>query len=210
MLELFEWPPTRSQRVKWVMAELGVPHTSHLVNLPHGEHNTEDYRAVHPLGFVPAVKTDSYAIFESVAIVLQLIDEHPDSQLAPALGTPERALYYQWSVFAGSELDPALMLYFDNSMRPPEAMHPPGTPYDPRLAELGRGDIEVRAKVLSDALANRDFLLGSNFSGADILVGHSCFMIRHMGLLGGFPVLEAYYGRLQQRPAHRRVYANFE
>lgn len=208
MIELFEWPPTRSQRVKWALEELGLDYSSQFVNLLEEEQNKDAYRAIHPLGVVPALKTEAYTIFESVAIVLQLIDEHPEKNLAPAPGTPERATYYQWCVFACAELDPAVMMYFDNTMRPLEHMRPPGTPHDPKLAERARGDFAIRADIVSQALGDRNHLLGSEFSGADILVGHSCFMATYMGLLGdgAFPVLESYYARLQQRAAHRRAY----
>jgi len=206
MLELYEWPPTRSQRAKWALEELGIEYTSHVVNLPEGEQDTDAYRAIHPLGVVPALKTDAYTIIESVAIVLQLIDEHPEKNLAPSIGTPERAHYYQWSVFACAELDPAIMMVFDNTMRPLEHMRPPGTPHDAGLAERGRNDFAIRADVLSKALSDRDYMLGSDFSGADILIGHSCFMATFTGLIGDFPVLEAYYQRLRRRPSHQRAY----
>ena len=206
MIELYEFPPTRSQRARWALEELGLDYTSRLVKLQEGEQNEAAYRALHPLGVVPALKTDGYAIFESVAIVLQLLDEHPEKKLAPAVGSPERAEYYQWCVFACAELDPAVMLYFDNAMRPLEFMRPPGTPHDPNLAERGRQDFAVRAEALSKVLSDRDYLVGDRFTGADIVVGHSCFMAKFMSLIGDFPVLEAYYGRLQQRPAHERAY----
>jgi len=210
MLELYEYPPTRSQRAKWALEELDLDYASHIVNLHEGEQNRDAYRAIHPLGVVPALKTDDYQIFESVAIVLQLIDEHPEKSLAPAIGTSERATYYQWCVFACAELDPPIMMFFDNTMRPLEHMRPPGTQHDPKLAERGRGDFAIRADILSQALSDRDFLLGSEFSGSDILVGHSCFMATYMGLLGdgAFPILESYYARLQRRPAHRRAYGD--
>jgi glutathione S-transferase len=206
MIELYEFPPTRSQRAKWALEELGIAYSSHVVDLPGGEQNSDDYRAIQPLGVVPALKTDDYTIFESVAIVLQLIDENPEKNLAPAVGTSARASYYQWSVFACAELDPPLMMYFDNTMRPLAHMRPPGTPHDAALAARGRADFGVRAEILSKALADRDYLLGDDFSGADILVGHCGFMATYMGLIGDYPVFEAYYRRLQQRPAYQRAY----
>lgn len=206
MTELHEFPPTRSQRAKWVLEELGIDYKSHIVNLSAGEQNSEAYRALHPLGVVPALTTDSYSMFESVAIVLQLIDEHPEKNLAPAVGSPARARYYQWCVFAGTEMDPALMTYFDNALRPLEAMRPPGRQHDADFAAIGRGEFEVRAAALSKELEGRDHMLESGFSGADILIGHSCFMASYMKLIAGHPVLEAYYGRLQQRPAFQRAY----
>ena len=208
MTELYEYPPTRSQRAKWALEELGIEYSSHIINLPEGQQNSDAYRAIHPLGVVPALKTDTYTIFESVAIVLQLIDEHPEATLAPAIGSPERATYYQWSVFACAELDPPLMMYFDNTMRLPEHGHPPGAPHDSNLADRARGDFAIRADMLSRVLGDRDYLLGSDFSGADILVGHSCFMATQTGLIGHHPILEAYYGRLQLRPAHQRAYGS--
>jgi glutathione S-transferase len=210
MPELYEFPPTRSQRAKWVLEELGIAYSSRVISLEKGEQHEDAYRAIQPLGVVPALRTNDYTMFESVAIVLQLIDEHPDKSLAPAIGTAERALYYQWSVFACAEIDPMVMMYFDNTMRPLEAMRPPGTQHDAKLAERGRHDFAIRADILSKALSDRDHLLGSKFSGADILVGHSCFMATHMGLMGdgGYPILEAYHQRLRQRPAHQRAYGS--
>ena len=206
MRELYEWPPTRSQRARWALEELGVPYTSCPVDMPQGQQDTAAYRDIHPLGVVPALKTTAYAMFESVAIVLQLIDEHPEKNMAPPIGSPERAIYYQWCVFSCAELDPAIMMFFDNTMRPLEHMRPPGAQHDPRLAARGRGDFTDRAEVLSTALRDRDFLVGEQFSGADILIGHSCFMATFTGLIGDHPVLDAYYKHLQQRPGFRRAY----
>jgi glutathione S-transferase len=205
-LELYEYPPTRSQRAKWALEELGVKYTSCTVDFPDRQQYSSAYKAIHPLGVVPALKSDSYTMFESVAIVLQLIDEHPESNLAPEVGTPQRALYYQWSVFACAEVDPTIMMFFDNTMRALEHMRPAGTPHDAGLADRGRADFATRADILSTALSDRDYLLGPRFSGADILIGHSCFMATHTGLIGGHPVLEAYYDRLQQRPTFRKAY----
>lgn len=200
MIELYQWPPTRSQRARWVLEELGLHFTSRKVKLHEGEQNSQAYRAIHPLGVVPALKAESYTMFESVAIVLQLIDEHPDQELAPGLGSPERAMYYQWSVFACAELDPAIMMFFDNTMRP-------GATYDQKLATRGREVFAARAEILCTVLREQEFLLGATFCGADIVVGHACFMARFTQLLGDYPVLEAYYRRLEARPAHRRAYA---
>ena len=72
MTELYEFQPTRSQRAKWALEELGIDYESHIVDLQEGQQDSDAYRAVHPLGVVPALKTDNYTIFESVAIVLQL------------------------------------------------------------------------------------------------------------------------------------------
>lgn len=206
MRKLYEWPPVRSQRAKWALEELGMEYASQLVNLTEGEQFSDTYRTIHPLGVVPALETDDYTMFESIAIVLQLIDEHPQSGLAPAPGSPERAYYYQWCVFAGSELDPPIITYFNNTLRPLEHMNPPGAQHDAKLADRALDDFAVRAQALSNVLEKRDHLLESGFSGADIVIGHACFMATYTGLISKFPVLETYYKRLQQRPAYQRAY----
>lgn len=206
MTELYEFGQTRSKRVKWALEELEIEYSSRVVDLMAGQQNEPAYRAIHPLGVVPALKTGSYTMFESVAILLQLIDERPERKLAPAPGTPERAHYYQWCVFACAEVDPAIMMYFDNALRPLEAMRPAGRQHNPEIAALGRSEFATRAEILSKALSDRDYICGATFSGADIAVGHSCSMAVQTGLIGEFPVLEKYFGRLQERPAHRRAY----
>lgn len=205
-IELFEYPPTRSNRVKWALEELGIAYRSVVVDLAAGEQNRPDYRSIQPLGCVPAIRSPVYTQFESVAIVMQLADEHPDRGLAPAEGTPERAAYYQWCVFAAAELDAAIMAVFDNAMRPLDAMRPPGRQHDPVAAGYGRAAFGDCARVVSAAVAKGPYILGEAFSGADIAVGHSCDMARRTGLIDEFPDLKTYLDRLGERPAHRRVY----
>lgn len=206
---LYEWPPTRSHRVRWTFEELGVAFSSELVNLTEKHQDTAAYRAIHPLGAVPALSSPDYTIFESVAIVLQLIDEHPSCGLAPKVGTPARASYYQWCCFAGTEVDPAIMMYFDYLLRPSEARHPPGAPDDLKLAAIGQNQFNQRARIISDALEARPFILGEQFSGADILIGHSCVMATFTGLIEEHAGLSTYLDRLRQRPAFQRSYADY-
>lgn len=205
-MKLYEFPPTRSQRAKWVLEELGLDYESETVDLWRKRQDSATYRTIHPLGVVPALTTAGYTIFESVAIVLQLIDEHPEAELAPPAGTASRASYYQWCVFAASELDPAIMMVFDNTLRPPEGIRFPEDVHDPKLAARGQRDFDLRAHALSSVLQKQPYLLGSRFSGADILVGHSCFMASVTGLINKHPTLERYYGYLKQRAAFQRAY----
>ena len=202
MPELFEFPPTRSNRAKWALEELGVAYTSRSVSFPKGEQQSEAYKAIHPLGHVPAYRTDDYTMHESVAIVLQLLDEQSGANLAPAIGSPERAAYYQWSVFACSELDPALFDVMKHTMHLPEEQRVG------EIAQRGREMFAARGEVLSKALEGRDYLLGSGFSGADIALGYSCNWAAYTGLIENHPTLVGYYARLQQRPAFQRVFSN--
>lgn len=203
MSELFEFPGTRSQRVRWVLEELNQSYEAKIIDFAKGENQSHDYRAIHPLGFVPAYRTDAVTILESVAIVMQLIDEHRESQLAPEIGTPERATYYQWCVFGCAEMDyPIQTVTLHEKFLPEDARRP-------ELAALARTQFGLRAQMLSDHLRNRDFILGSTFSGADIVLGHSCFWATFTGLLSEHPVLEKYLARLADRAGYQAAYSEW-
>ena len=201
MTELFEFPPTRSNRAKWALEELGVDYTSRMVSFLKGEQQSSAYKTIHPLGHVPAYRTDAYTMHESVAIVLQLLDEYPSAGLAPAPGSPERAAYYQWSVFACAELDPALFDVMKHTMHLPEDQRVP------EIAARGREWFAARGAAVSKALQGHDYILGPSFSGADIALGYSCNWAAYTGMIEEHPTLVAYYARLQQRPAFQRVFS---
>lgn len=202
MRELYEFPPTRSNRVKWALEELGVDYTSRSVNFMTGEQQSEAHRKIHPLGLVPSYKSDKYLMQESVAILMQVIDEHPESSLAPSPGTAERASYYQWCVFSSAELDHNLYDIMKHTMHLPEAERVP------ELAERGKQRFSVRAEMLSAALEKQDYLVGSQFSGADIAIGYSCNWAAYTGVIEQHPILVEYYSRLQLRPAFQKVFSN--
>ena len=131
---------------------------------------------------------------------MQLLDEHPEKGLAPAVGTPERAEYYQWSVFACSEFDPALSDIMQHTMHLPEVQRVT------EIAQRGRDRFAARGAMLSAALEGRDYLLGSMFSGADIVIGYSGNWAAYTGQIENHPTLVAYYARLQKRAAFQRVF----
>ena len=100
-------PRTRSSRVLWLLAELDAP--CELVKLAPEQRTSAEHRARHPLGRVPALELDDGTVmFESAAICLQLADLDPEASLIAPVGSPERALVYQWVLFAMTELEAPL------------------------------------------------------------------------------------------------------
>jgi len=200
MSVFFEFPPTRSNRTKWALEELGIEYTSRLIDITKGEHHLNEYKEVNPMSYVPAYQTSSYTMFESVAIILQLLDEHPEQGLTPAVGTPRRAEYYQWAIFACSELDPVLSDLMKHTMLLPEDER------NTSIAKRARELFTVRGNALSNALESREYLLGGEFSGVDIIVGYNCNWAAYTGVLKEYPVLMDYYSRLEKRPAFQKVF----
>src|SRR6478672_1886364 len=98
----------RPLRILWTLEEIGEPYD--VVLMTREESKGDEHRARHPLGRVPVLEDEQgWLVFESAAICLHLADLHPDAGLAPAPGTPERALLYQWTIFAPAELEPPLI-----------------------------------------------------------------------------------------------------
>src|SRR5260370_38100064 len=97
---------------------------------PRQESKGEQHRARHPLGRVPVLEDEDGFVFESAAICLHLADLHPDAGLAPAPGTHERALHYQWTIFAPAELEPPLIEAAVHAHPYPNRAAPARRPFD--------------------------------------------------------------------------------
>ena len=106
-MRLYHLPPSRSTRVLWLLEEIGEPYD---VTVMKGEdRKTDEHLLRHPLGRVPVLEDDEGFLFESAGLCLQLADTYPDAQLNWPLGTHERGLVYQWTLFAMTELEPAII-----------------------------------------------------------------------------------------------------
>jgi glutathione S-transferase len=119
---LYYMPRTRSSRVLWLLAEIDAP--CELVKLAPEQRQSVEHLARHPLGRVPALELDDgTVVFESAAICLQLADLHPEAGVIGPLGSPERALVYQWVLFGMTELEAPLYRWIreaaENSADPP-------------------------------------------------------------------------------------------
>jgi glutathione S-transferase len=170
-----------------LLAETGAPYE--LTKLAPQERRSTEHLARHPLGRVPALELDAGTVmFESAAICLQLADLNPAAALIGALGTPERALAYQWVLFAMTELEAPLFRWIreaaDGEAEPPSRE---------RFAQA--------ATALEAALAGRDWLLGDGFTVADVMCASVLGGAHSRGLLGDWPGLAAYVERAEARPA---------
>ncbi len=185
----------RPIRVAWVLEELGEPYE--VVRMTREESKGDEHRSRHPLGRVPALEDEEGFIFESTAICLHLADQHPEAGLVAALGTRDRALVYQWAVFAPAELEPPLIQAAIQAERDPEG------------AASARRRFDAAVAAVSDSLADEDYLVGGRFTVADVLVGTALAFTARAGFADDLPEnLKAYLQRLAQRPAYQRADAS--
>jgi glutathione S-transferase len=180
-------PRTRSARVLWLLAEIGAPYE--LTKLAPAERRGGEHLARHPLGRVPALELDDGTVmFESAAICLQLADLNPQAGLIGPLGSAERALAYQWVLFAMTELETPLYRWIREVA---------ADTADASSSER----FEQAAAAIETALDSHDWLVADRFGVADVLCVSVLGSARSRELLGPWPGLVAYVERGESRPA---------
>jgi glutathione S-transferase len=203
-VKLYYVPMTRATRARWMLEELGIPYELHRLDLSRKENRGEAYLGVHPLGHVPALVDEEAGVtmFESAAIVMYLADRHPEKRLAPPVGSPLRASYYQWMCFVPATMEPPLATVFDQQTKLPEAER------SPRVIDAAKARWRTVCAALDRAVDGKKYILGDEFSAADIMVGSALAWSKAMGLLEEQPRLVAYSKRAADRPAFRAARAD--
>lgn len=201
-LTLYHSAQSRSVRPRWLLEEIGAPYDLVRLNLQTGEHKTPEYLKKNPNGTVPTLVDGDVVLFESGAICQYLADKFPEKRLAPPVGTPARGLYYQWIHYAMSGLEPPTVTLFLHTIMKPEGER------IPKLVDEARPQLTAALRVVEQALAGRTFLLGNQFTAADVMVGSTIGWAQMMGIVGNdLPGVAAYVARLGERPAYQRAAA---
>lgn len=201
-MKLYGFKGTRSNRVEWMLHEVGADYELVKVDLRKGEHKTPDHFGRHAHGLVPAFEDGDVRIIESAAACLYLADKLVPKGLAPALGSPARARYYQLALYAVSTLDETVVpLYFNTVVYPPEQRKQ-------EIIDQKRPIWDVAAAFLTRELGDGPYFLGKTFSAADVIVGYDLALAGQAGLLKGHPALEAYVARVTAREAFKKAYAS--
>jgi len=196
MITLYHAPRSRSSRIIWLLEELGAPYKIEIVPIVRGDGTgspaPDDYLAINPLRKVPTIKLYDEIVYESGAICLFLTDLHPKHAIGPLPGDRRRADYVRWLFFCSATLEPAVGAHLQG--------------WDKDGASTGFGKFEDVEAVISRQLEKTPYILGDEFSAADILCGS--FIAFFLGRL--FPAkkhYEDYVARLTARPAFQRAQA---
>jgi glutathione S-transferase len=192
-LTLYHATPSRSAVALWMLEEIGEPYDIHLLHLSKGEQQTPEYLAINPMGKVPALKHGDTAITEVAAICTYLADEFPAAKLNVPVGSPRRGVYLKWLFFGPGCLEPALI---DRAAPRKE---------EPRRAMLGYGDFDTVTNVLAKAVAQGPYLMGEQFTAADVVIGSNIRWSMIFKTLPERPEFVDYVARLLARPAAQRA-----
>ena len=193
MLTLYHASPSRSSITLWMLEEIGEPYEIKLLSLSKGENRAPDYLAINPMGKVPALRHGDTVITELAAICTYLADEFPRAKLNVPIGTPRRGVYLKWLFFGPGCLEPAVI---DRAAPRKE---------EPRRAMLGYGDFETTMNVLAKAVEKGPFLMGEQFTAADVVIGSNIRWGMMFKMVPERPEFTAYAGRLAARPAAQRA-----
>ena len=194
-LTLYHVAPSRSSVVLWMLEELGEPYDLNVMSFKTGETRSADYLRINPMGKVPALKHGDTVITEGAAICTYLADAFPQAKLNVPIGDRRRGPYLKWLFFGPSCLETAMI---DRSF--------PRTAEPPRAA-LGYGDHESVINVLTEAVRGGPYLLGEQFTAADVVIGSGIRWGMFFKGVPERPEFVAYAQRLGERPAAKRATA---
>ena len=201
MIKLYFAPRTRSVRILWLLEELGLPYQLERVEFRPPAKTF--FAQPTPLGKLPAIEDGDVVMSESGAIVEYILERYGEGRLAPAAGSPERASFLQWLHFAESTAFPPLgivvwlTLYRDDAAR------------HATLVADARARAAMGLDVVERSLAGRRYLVGDEFTAADIMMGFTLVAARLLRVLvdGAHPALHEYLARLEARPAFQKAIA---
>lgn len=182
MLKLYGGARSRASIVRWYLEELQIPYEFVLLDLQAGEHRQSAYLAINPVGKVPAIADGGVNLWESGAILLYLAEKYGEPEMTQA----RRAILNQWINYANATLGPEIFHSSDRAQA-----------------------VDRHLSVLDQILRQQPFIVGDQFSVADVAVGAILAYMQLMFQIDVSPYLAvASYGqRLADRPAYQKSIA---
>jgi len=179
MLKLYGGARSRASIVQWYLEELGVPYEFIKLDMQAGEHRQPEYLAINPIGKVPAIVDGDFKLWESGAILLYLADKYSKTPLSPE----ERGVFSQWVLFANATLSPGIFVEANREREMPHLLTP-----------------------LNEIFSKQPFLLGNEFTVADVAVGSILTYIPIMLKLdlSAYPAVLNYMKRMSERAAFQK------
>ncbi|MGA1851395.1 glutathione S-transferase family protein [Sphingobium yanoikuyae] len=187
---LYTNPMSRGQIARWMLEEVGAPYEAVILDYAGGM-KTADYRAINPMGKVPAIVHGGKVVTECAAICAYLADAFPAAGLAPPID--DRADYYRWLFFAAGPVEAAVTNKAMGFVLP-----------EGRERSAGYGSLDDTLDTLETAVTGRSWICGGTFTAADVYVGAQIDWGLSFGTIPSRPAFEAYAARLRERPAYKR------
>jgi glutathione S-transferase len=194
------WEWTRDSRARWVLNEVSVPFRQIELDALKGEHKGPENLARHPLGKIPSLEDGNTRIFESGPILLYLTEKYAP-HLIPTEES-ERGLFYQWLFFVTSSIETPVVKIFANGYLFPKKEGATAVHQD------GVAEFEPIGKYLDEKLAGKDFLVGNQFTAADIMLVSALVWANFANALEKYENLKKYFDRMSKRGSFVKTFDN--
>ncbi len=201
MYTLYYSPGTASMVVHLALLEIGAPHELRLVDFDADEQHSAEYLQLNAGGHVPTLMVDGRALTESAALLMILAERHPEARLAPPIDTPAHDAWTQWIVYLSNALMSTYRLWFYPADLGSDE-------HDPAIRAALQKKIEGVWDRLEAHLENEGpYLLGAEFSGADLLLAMLMRWSRNMPRAASeWPALNRLANLIRARPSWQKLY----
>lgn len=199
MLKLHFAPNSRAGRIAWLLEELNLPYELNRMDFHPKALKSDEHRARHPLGRVPVLEDGDIQIYESGAIVEYVLERHKNGGLKPAINDDHYPLYLQWFHYCEGMVMPPVNTVVVHTILLPEERR------DATVLGQAKRLLSNALKPVEETLEGKEYLIG-DFSAADIMLGHACFMSNRIGSVSDdMTNLKRYVDNIIKRPAFQKA-----
>ena len=209
MITLHYYPGNASFAPHAVLHELGLPFALSLVDRTVNAHKSPEYLKLNPNGLIPALVDGTLVLHETAAICLHLADTHPAAQLAPPLGTAERALFYKWLMWLTNTVQANAIHYFYGHRLVDEGNDAAMAQITAHMqSRLGECLVQIDDHLAATQAAG-PWMMGAQYTVLDPYVWMVCRWTRGFSdkPARSYAHIGPYLARVQQRPAMQRAIA---
>ena len=199
MLKVHFAPNSRAGRIIWLMEELELEYEVNVMPFSKEGLKSDEHRARHALGRVPVLEDGEVMIFESGAIIEYVLTRHKVGGLKPKTDSPEFPYYLQWFHYCeGMVMPPMNQIVVQTILLPPERR-------DENVLKQAKNLLTKSLMMVNANLADKEYLIG-DFSAADLMLGHACYMSNRMGCVTDeMQHIKDYVARISARPAFKKA-----
>ena len=199
MLKVHFVANTRAGRVVWLLEELGLEYEVNIMPFTKEGLKSPEHRARHALGRVPVLEDGEISIFESGAIIDYILERHKNGGLKPCADDVNFPYYLQWYHYCeGMVMPPMNQIVVQTLLLPPDRR-------DETVLNQAKNLLTKSLAPVNENLSGKDYLIG-DFSAADIMLGHSCFMANRFGCVSDeMEHIKQYVERIAKRAAFQKA-----
>ena len=195
MLKVHFAPNSRAGRIIWILEELNLPYEVNRMDFHPKDLKSDEHRSRHPLGRIPVLDDGDVRIYESGAIVEYILERHKNGNLKPEVSSEKYPEYLQWFHYCEGMVMPSINTIIVQTLLLSEDRR------DENVLNQAKRLLSKSLEPVNQSLAEGEYLIG-DFSAADIMLGHACFMSNRLGCVNEEMLnMKSYVENINKRPA---------